>query len=189
MNNPPDAPFLNLDYIFYQVLVFFRKLANLEFGGMYFVSVLKITLSLLAVFSIVVIVYSIIRILEIKKSEREKYAFATISVGVENGENHKKWQSIVEKANSENPSDLKLAIIEADAILDDMVKKMGYSGDDLGERLKNIELSDFNTLPQAWEAHKVRNKIAHEGNFILTQREAKRIVGLYRKVFEEFEYI
>src|SRR5690606_1487074 len=70
-----------------------------------------------------------------------------------------RWFDIVQKIDSENPSDWNVAIIEADKILDDLMKKMGYPGDNLGERLKAVERSDFLTLDSAWQAHKVRNSI------------------------------
>ncbi|MDP6571846.1 MAG: hypothetical protein QF747_03360, partial [Patescibacteria group bacterium] len=86
--------------------------------------------------------------------------------------------------SSDNQNDWRLAIIEADTILDDMVTTMGYKGEGIGEKLKQIEKSDFNTLDQAWDAHKVRNTIAHGGsNYVLTQREARRVIGLYKQVF------
>ena len=67
---------------------------------------------------------------------------------------------------------------------------MSYHGDDLGSKLRGATKADFKTLDQAWEAHKVRNDIAHDGsNFLLSQREAKRVINLYRQVFEEFYYI
>ena len=39
---------------------------------------------------------------------------------------------------SPNPNDWKLAIIEADIILDDALKQYGYVGNSLGEKLKSI---------------------------------------------------
>src|SRR3990167_5557173 len=85
---------------------------------------------------------------------------------------------------------LRLAVLEADVLLDEMVTHMGYHGDSLGERLRSVEKSDFVTLDKAWEAHAVRNKIAHEGSaFPLANREAKRVIGLYEEVFREFHYI
>ncbi len=111
------------------------------------------------------------------------------AVLVSSGQN-KRWQRVIEHAGSENPNDWKIAIIEADSILDEMIKGMGYHGDSMGERMKAIEVSDFNTLNNAWEAHKVRNTIAHEGsNFQLNEREARRVIALYKSVFEEFKYI
>jgi len=79
---------------------------------------------------------------------------------------------------------------EADIILDEMMTKMGYFGSNLGERLKQVEKSDFITIENAWEAHKIRNMIAHEGSdFILTNRKAREVIDLYSKVFKEFRFI
>ncbi len=67
---------------------------------------------------------------------------------------------------------------------------MGYKGMTIGDKLKTIESSDFTNLDNAWEAHRTRNMIAHEGSdFQLNQNEAKRIIGLYEKVFKEFYFI
>ena len=102
----------------------------------------------------------------------------------------KRWERALSHLNSERESDWRLSVLEADVLLDEMITGMGYRGDSLGERLKSIEKSDFTTLDKAWEAHAVRNKIAHEGAaFALTEREAKRVVKLYEDVFEEFHYI
>jgi hypothetical protein len=88
---------------------------------------------------------------------------------------------------SENPNDWKLAIIEADIILDDLLKERGFIGNTLGERLKSISPSQLATLNDAWEAHKIRNHIAHEGaDFVLTYRLAQDTINRYRRVFTEF---
>jgi hypothetical protein len=101
-----------------------------------------------------------------------------------------RWQHILALIESFNENDWRQAIIESDIILEEMLEKMGYDGDTIGEKLKNIEESDFTSLDKAWEAHKVRNRIAHMGsNFKLGQSEAKRIIGLYKEVFEEFYFI
>jgi len=101
-----------------------------------------------------------------------------------------KWQKVTEHINSKNPSDWKLAILEADIILDEMLDKMGYHGETMGEKLKMIEPSDFTSLGSAWEAHKIRNLIAHEGSdFLINEREAQRVIRLFQEVFEEFKYI
>ncbi len=87
---------------------------------------------------------------------------------------------------SPNPNDWKLAIIEADVILDEALKQIGYAGGSLGERLKSISTTQLSTLNEAWEAHKVRNRIAHEGaDFVLTKRIAEETINRYRRVFNE----
>jgi hypothetical protein len=103
---------------------------------------------------------------------------------------NQKWESVVTHINSANPSDWKLAILECDIMLSDILEKMGYMQESIGEKLKSIEPSDFTNIEAAWEAHKIRNQIAHEGSdFMINEREAKRVIGLYELVFREFEYI
>jgi hypothetical protein len=87
---------------------------------------------------------------------------------------------------SPHPNDWKLAIIEADIILDDTLKQRGFAGNSLGERLKSLSSTQLGSLNEAWEAHKVRNRIAHEGaDFVLTKRIAEDTISRYRRVFNE----
>ncbi len=107
--------------------------------------------------------------------------------------NHKqveRWQKVVENANSDNESNWRLAIIEADIMLEDLLKSLGYQGEGVGEMLKSVEPTDMLTLDNAWEAHKVRNRIAHSGtDFQLNARETKRVISLFESVFKEFKFI
>jgi hypothetical protein len=103
---------------------------------------------------------------------------------------NEKWEKVIVHINSQNPNDWKLAILECDIMLSDILEKMGYMQQSIGDKLKSIEPSDFVNIEAAWEAHKIRNQIAHEGSdFALNEREAKRVIGLYELVFREFEYI
>lgn len=101
-----------------------------------------------------------------------------------------KWSKVMLHMESENENDWRQAIIEADIMLGELLTKLGYQGNGIGEQLQRAVKSDFYTLDQAWEAHKVRNVIAHEGsNFVLTQYEARRVINMYKQVFDEFYYI
>jgi hypothetical protein len=101
-----------------------------------------------------------------------------------------RWGKIVQLSQSQNSSDWRLSIIEADIILDELLSKLQLPGNTMGDKLKAVEQSDFLSIDAAWEAHKARNNIAHEGNdFLLNQREAARIISLYESIFREFEMI
>ena len=101
-----------------------------------------------------------------------------------------KWEHVLHCSDSLNESDWRLAILESDIMLSDILDKLGLPGETMGDKLKAVEKSDFTTLDNAWEAHKIRNQIAHEGtSFMLSQHETKRVVALYRTVFEEFQII
>jgi hypothetical protein len=161
---------------------------ELYFGFLNFIYNFKVFSFVISVLFLLGIIYSIIKINEISKAQRDLLTPPEAEAKKEPG--NIKWNRVLEHISSPNPSDWKLAILEADIMLDDMVEKMGYSGETLGDRLKKIEKSDFTTIDSAWEAHKIRNSIAHEGSdFLITQREAQRVVSLYKEVFEEFKYI
>lgn len=103
---------------------------------------------------------------------------------------HIAWENIIDNLNSTNEAGWRLAIMDSDSLLDLMLADLGYEGVGVGERLKNVPREKMRTLDLAWEAHKVRNKIAHEGpNHPITQREARRVVYLFETVFREFGYI
>ncbi len=155
------------------------------------------TIELLSIFFSVVfimgIIYTSFRLYYLKKIEEShqiKEARAR-QEGVGGAKiKNPKWQRVLEHANSSNPSDWRLSILEADILLGDVLEKMGYHGEGIGEMLKSVEKSDFNTIDNAWEAHKVRNAIAHEGSdFLLSQRETQRVIGLYESVFQEFKFV
>ena len=100
-----------------------------------------------------------------------------------------RWAQIEKRMASNYSSDWKLAVIEADAIMDDLLKRMGYEGITMGDRLKQIEPSDFESLQAVWKAHKMRNIIAHEPESAINKSEAEYAISLYKRGLEEFEYI
>jgi hypothetical protein len=105
------------------------------------------------------------------------------------GELAKRWRKVVEYTESNNPNDWKQAIIEADIMLDQLLTKLGYQGATIGEKLMRVTRGDFKTLTQAWDAHNVRNRIAHESGYEINQLEARETIGFYRQVFDEFYHI
>ncbi|MCX6757409.1 MAG: hypothetical protein NTZ44_00795 [Candidatus Nomurabacteria bacterium] len=161
-------------------------------------SVYHIILTILSLFFIIIISYCSVRMLEIRKREHEhlhheihEYAEKHTNKESKNGTpKNERWESVLKYLASSNMSDWKLAIIEADAMLEDLTDLLEFQGDNLGERLKSVNKDRFKSLDDAWEAHIVRNKIAHEGlKFEITQREAQRVIYLYEKVFREFGHI
>lgn len=119
------------------------------------------------------------------KEQKKLEAFETTPV------TNPKWQQVQTYMLANSHVEWRQAILEADIMLDEMLTKIGYAGESVGEKLKNVEESDFVTLQKAWEAHKVRNRIAHGGanEVKLDRREAERVIGLYEQVFTEFYYI
>ena len=120
--------------------------------------------TVLSLLLLVGIVYCFVRIEQIvraTKHEDEVHGKSSHGNGaIEQDLSKKRWERVLSHQSSEHESDWRLAVLEADVLLDEMVTGMGYHGDSLGEKLKAIEKSDFTTLDSAWEAHAIRNRIA-----------------------------
>jgi len=148
----------------------------------------------LSLFFFIGIIYCVERTKQIRKKEEAIYD-AKVEPAFEPVEDRdlasaQRWDSITTHINSENPNDWRQAILDADIILDDLLTKLGYRGETVGEKLKRVVSGDLKSLNEAWEAHKIRNNVAHEGSqFNLNHHDAKHVIQLYRKVFEEFYYI
>lgn len=100
---------------------------------------------------------------------------------------NRRWNEVEAHVASNNPNDWKLAIIEADVMLDKMLQEHGFAGTTVADRLRSAAGRSFGTIEDAWQAHRVRNQIAHGGtDFVLTQRMAQATITQYRRVFEEF---
>ncbi len=153
-----------------------------------FVFVLRVLAYIISVILMFVILYIVRELGKLRVIEKKLLypVVADISAPMVNP----KWEKIVAHIDSNNENDWRLAILEADIMLSDLLDTMSLTGETIGEKLKAVEKSDFTTIDQAWEAHKIRNQIAHEGSeFQLTQREARRVIELYRVVFNEFQII
>ena len=100
-----------------------------------------------------------------------------------------KWQAILDKGSSPNPSDWKLAVIEADSLMDDLLKRIGYPGETMGERLKYVDSSKLAAINDVWEAHKIRNIIAHDPNRAVSRQEIDKALEGFEKALDELDFI
>ena len=152
-------------------------------------SILVFVASFISTIAIGFGIYAFYRLSEIRRQENERLGIV-FTWRAEKAKKDARWQQIEAYMASPHPSDWKIAILEADNILDDIVKKMGYPGETLGERMKHIEASDFPMLDEAWKVHKIRNQIAHKGtDYPLARTEAENAIDTYHRLFKELGYL
>ena len=99
----------------------------------------------------------------------------------------KAWAAIQEHFFTGGDNDLKVAILEADKVLDEALRTAGIQGSTLGDRLKKLDSSQLPDIDEVWDAHKLRNQIAHEGDFKLKRDIAERALGIYEKALRELK--
>ncbi len=148
---------------------------------------LKIISVILSIFLIFIIVIILLKIRKNIKENLLTVAKSVMAPDLPKKELDKKWSSIMDKLEKNNESDYKLALIEADNLFDDLLKRIGYKGDDMGERLKQITEAQLANIDDLWQAHKIRNRIAHEPGFKLTHVQAKRAIEIYQRAMEDLE--
>lgn len=175
-----------IQYVFEHYPVFFPWLNR--------ILVVLVTISIpLCVILIIGIIASVERLKAIRAREKAilnakvEPAYSSAKADPASSE---RFRHVLALADSENANDWRQAIIEADILLGVLLDKQGYKGEGIGEKLKRVEKSDFVTIDEAWEAHKLRNIIAHEGsNYPLNKRETKHAIQKYKHVFEEFYFV
>ncbi|UZE93151.1 MAG: hypothetical protein ACKKMV_02270 [Candidatus Nealsonbacteria bacterium] len=99
----------------------------------------------------------------------------------------KKWVKIREKLDTGSEPEAKLAIIEAEAILNDILQKEGFLGQTLEERLNKLTTNVIENIEEVREAHKVCLNIVHDISYRLDIKESKRVLDVYEKALVDLE--
>lgn len=195
------SKWFNPDYLFNQGLEFFRQLFNYTISAET-ISFYHTVLFFLSLFFLTIISYATVRMFEIRRKEHKHLQHEIAEYAHRQKELEKKrqegeevsrnprWIKTLSYLFSQHASDWKLAVIEADSMLESLMGELGFKGENLGEKLKSATQENFSSLPSAWEVHTIRNRIAHEGlAFELSQHEAKRVIALYEQVFRQYGFI
>lgn len=137
------------------------------------------------------IFYCVIRILQVRTNELERFRAAGETVAAKDvSKTQLRWQSVLERAQSDDEKNWRLAILEADIMLNELLDVLGFRGETMADKMKQASRDRFRTIDLAWEAHRVRNQIAHQGSIMhLTSYETRRVITMYGQVFREFQFI
>lgn len=99
----------------------------------------------------------------------------------------KAWNKIMARLETGLESEYKLAVIEADSMLDDTLKRMGYGGETLGERLGKLTSATLPNIEEVKKAHQTRNNIIHDPDYRLSLDEAKKVLTIYEQAFRDLQ--
>ena len=101
----------------------------------------------------------------------------------------KQWAKIEKRLDSGDESEYKLAVIEADDIFGEILKRLGISGKTLSERLLNITPTIIPNLDDVISAHQTRDSIVHDPNFKLSLNEAQKILEVFGIAFRGLDLL
>lgn len=99
----------------------------------------------------------------------------------------KQWAKVLKRLDTGKEADYKLAVIEADGLLNDILKKMEYKGETMAKILEQINATILPNIEEIWEVHKIRNNVVHDPDYELSLEQARKILEIYEKSFRTLE--
>lgn len=99
------------------------------------------------------------------------------------------WFNIMLKFKEGDLNSQKLAIIEADKLVDSILKEIGVAGEHLADKLSKINPESLKSLEKLWAAHRIRNDLVHTPGFVLSEEEAKKVLEYYELFLKEIGVI
>lgn len=101
----------------------------------------------------------------------------------------KDWGSLRKRAKDEKPSERKLAIIETDDMMCNILNEMGYEGDTLDESLQEVTTDIVSNKDDLLRVHKIRRDLIYDPNYELSQDEAKEIMDVFEKSLSDLQFL
>lgn len=101
----------------------------------------------------------------------------------------RRWDGIETRLRTGNPSQYKAAVLEADALAEEMLSGAGFDGVNMGERLAAVREGQIESLEDLRLGHAMRNRIIQDPAFALSMEEAEAALGRYRRFFGELELL
>lgn len=97
------------------------------------------------------------------------------------------WEDIVEQARDDNESERKLAIIEADDMIDSALSQMGYKGDNLMEKLDGLNEDIIPKINELRAAHRLKRDLVYDPNKSVSKEEAEEVIKDYEATFKDLQ--
>lgn len=100
----------------------------------------------------------------------------------------KRWKRIQKMADSGIESDYKLALIEADDLLQDVLKDKGFSGETFEERIKQAGEIQIPDLERVLQVHQTRNQVVYEPDYQLGLERLREVLEVYKEAIKNIEF-
>lgn len=94
------------------------------------------------------------------------------------------WTEVEEHARAGDDVHLRMAVIQADAVLDMALQAKMFPGRSLNDRL-NFAVHKYRNLKRVRWAHGLRNTLAHEPLKQLSRRDGLGAIGAFRTALKE----
>lgn len=126
---------------------------------------------------VTVLIADIILVLYLHDSVADvRKQFRGANVTVLKKKDRKQWGQVRARLSRGTVSQYKLAILEADYMLDKGLSHVGYRGANLTEKLENVDAIQFSNIEDIRAAHQLRNAIVHDEHYVIEREQAEKVL-------------
>lgn len=146
---------------------------------------LKIFFFLISFFLAGVILISFLRTRWVKRGPRKELVEFWSTKPYESTVFKKKWSSIKKRLEKGWESEAKLAVLEADELLEEVLDSLSYEGETFEEKLDLLTSREVKNLEEVKRTRRLREDIVHDPSYHLSLDKAKWAVEVYREALSD----
>ncbi len=149
------------------------------------VAVLRVLFLIFSFFLIGLIIYALVHTqwLRYRFFENSSEFFKSKPYGTD--QYLKKWKQISNRINNNLEAEYKLAIMEADLMLESILKGMGYIEETVEKKLINVTSTEISNIEELKKVRKARNDIVYDPDYQLSKEKTKEVLDVYAATFKE----
>ena len=99
----------------------------------------------------------------------------------------KTWNKISKRLELKSEDEYKMAVLEAEEILDNVLEKMGYFGKNLKEKIDKLPLVAVSNIDSLKDISEIRKRIVYNPDQELSLDEAKKILDVFEQSLKDLQ--
>lgn len=101
----------------------------------------------------------------------------------------KQWGRVKKRLEKGTESEYKMALIEADGFLIEVLKKMGYKGETANDLLEQVNEKIVPNIQDVRAAHKIRNDLVYSPGQRFDLEQAQKLMAVYEQSFRDLQLL
>jgi len=99
----------------------------------------------------------------------------------------KDWNNIKRRLLTRNETEFKLAVIEADLLVNEVLGRLGYAGKTLSEKLDLLRPGTFTSIDSIREADQVYQNLVNDPSYGLDYEQTKKVILIFEQGLKDVQ--
>lgn len=100
-----------------------------------------------------------------------------------------RWMAVKRRFDINSQEAMRSSILEADMLVDSILKDAGLEGETIADRLSKISPETLSSVNQLWKAHRLRNQLSEKGEFEVSPVDAENAIAGYEAFLKEVKVL